>query len=75
MQEYPLNPKALSLGELYGEFNLSTNEWADGVLSSIMRHTCAGPRRFHRELESPHSRSRQPLQQQISSYDIMKFDQ
>jgi len=42
LQDYALNPKALSLGELYGEFNLSTNEWLDGVLSSIMRHTCAG---------------------------------
>jgi len=43
LKDYPLNPKALSLGELYGEFNLSTNEWNDGVLSSIMRQTCAGP--------------------------------
>ena len=42
LQDFPLNPKALSLGELYGEFNLSSNEWADGVLSSIMRQTCAG---------------------------------
>lgn len=40
--EYPINPKALSLGELYGEFNLSTGEWLDGVLSAIMRKTCAG---------------------------------
>ena len=32
--EYPINPKSLSLGELYGEFNLATNEWADGVLSA-----------------------------------------
>lgn len=40
--EYPLNPKSLSLGELYGEYNLSTNEWLDGVLSAIMRKTCAG---------------------------------
>ncbi|CAH8499452.1 unnamed protein product [Schistosoma intercalatum] len=39
--EYSLNPKSLSLGELYGEFNLSTNEWTDGVLSSIMRQTCS----------------------------------
>jgi hypothetical protein len=30
----------LSLGELYGEFELSTNEWTDGVLSSVMRQTC-----------------------------------
>jgi dynein heavy chain, axonemal len=42
LQDYPVNPKALSLGELYGEFNLATNEWADGVLSSIMRIICAG---------------------------------
>ncbi len=42
IQEYPLNPKALSLGELYGEFDLSTSEWTDGVLSSVMRQTCAG---------------------------------
>lgn len=33
---YPINPKALSLGELYGEYNLSTGEWLDGVISSIM---------------------------------------
>uniref|UniRef100_A0A8C1Q525 Dynein, axonemal, heavy chain 2 n=1 Tax=Cyprinus carpio TaxID=7962 RepID=A0A8C1Q525_CYPCA len=37
----PLNPKAVSLGELYGEYNLSTNEWTDGVLSSLMRTACA----------------------------------
>ncbi|KAF6774162.1 hypothetical protein AHF37_06381 [Paragonimus kellicotti] len=42
VQEYPLNPKSLSLGELYGEFNLATNEWTDGVLSSLMRQTCVG---------------------------------
>uniref|UniRef100_A0A3Q2VGI4 Dynein heavy chain hydrolytic ATP-binding dynein motor region domain-containing protein n=1 Tax=Haplochromis burtoni TaxID=8153 RepID=A0A3Q2VGI4_HAPBU len=40
--DYPLNPKALSLGELYGENDLSTNEWTDGVLSSLMRSACAG---------------------------------
>ncbi|VDP80672.1 unnamed protein product [Echinostoma caproni] len=39
--DFPLNPKSLSLGELYGEFNLSTNEWSDGVLSSLMRQNCA----------------------------------
>lgn len=39
---YPINPKALNLAELYGEFNLSTNEWLDGVISSVMRQTCSG---------------------------------
>ncbi|KAM3963696.1 LOW QUALITY PROTEIN: dynein heavy chain 2, axonemal kl-2 [Aphomia sociella] len=40
VQVYPMNPKALTLGELYGEYNLATGEWKDGVLSSIMRTTC-----------------------------------
>ncbi|XP_055473278.1 dynein axonemal heavy chain 2-like, partial [Psammomys obesus] len=44
VKEFPLNPKALSLGELYGEYDLSTNEWTDGVLSSVMRVACADER-------------------------------
>ncbi|XP_038214645.1 dynein heavy chain 2, axonemal [Zerene cesonia] len=40
VQVNPMNPKALTLGELYGEYNLATGEWKDGVLSSIMRTTC-----------------------------------
>ena len=38
---YPINPKALDLQELYGEFNVQTNEWTDGVLSSVFRDICA----------------------------------
>ncbi|KAJ3115964.1 Dynein heavy chain 2, axonemal [Phlyctochytrium bullatum] len=38
---FPLNPKAVSLGELYGEFNINTNEWTDGILSSVMRIACS----------------------------------
>ncbi|XP_078526452.1 dynein axonemal heavy chain 2 isoform X1 [Lissotriton helveticus] len=41
VREYPLNPKAVSLGELYGEYELTTNEWTDGILSSLMRIACA----------------------------------
>lgn len=41
-QVFPLNPKSMSLGELYGENDLSTNEWKDGVLSALMRSACAG---------------------------------
>lgn len=40
-----MNPKALSLGELYGEYDLNTNEWTDGILSSVMRTACAGRQR------------------------------
>ncbi|KAF7236750.1 Dynein heavy chain 2, axonemal [Varanus komodoensis] len=41
VREYPLNPKAVSLGELYGEYDLNTSEWSDGILSSVMRAACA----------------------------------
>lgn len=40
VKTYPINPKALSLGELYGEVNISTSEWTDGVLSNVMRAAC-----------------------------------
>ncbi|CAN0031959.1 unnamed protein product, partial [Hapterophycus canaliculatus] len=32
-----VNPKAISIGELYGQFNPLTMEWRDGVGSSLMR--------------------------------------
>ncbi|KAJ3091962.1 Dynein heavy chain 2, axonemal [Quaeritorhiza haematococci] len=41
VKTYAINPKALSLGELYGETNINTNEWTDGVLSNVMRFACA----------------------------------
>ncbi|KAF6211132.1 hypothetical protein GE061_014246, partial [Apolygus lucorum] len=41
VQEYVINPKSVSLAELYGEYNLTTNEWADGILSNVMRKVCA----------------------------------
>lgn len=40
--DYPINPKTLSLGELFGEMNLNTGEWMDGVISAIMRKVCSG---------------------------------
>ncbi|XP_057654894.1 dynein axonemal heavy chain 2 isoform X2 [Diorhabda carinulata] len=40
VEVFPMNPKALNLAELYGEYNLSTNEWLDGCISAIMRQTC-----------------------------------
>ncbi|XP_073510575.1 dynein axonemal heavy chain 2 isoform X2 [Phyllobates terribilis] len=41
VRDFSLNPKAVSLGELYGEYELTTNEWTDGILSSLMRTACA----------------------------------
>lgn len=53
-QVFPLNPKAMSLGELYGEYDLATDEWADGVLSSLMRSACAGDKTADTPLVLPH---------------------
>uniref|UniRef100_A0A670KJQ6 Dynein axonemal heavy chain 2 n=1 Tax=Podarcis muralis TaxID=64176 RepID=A0A670KJQ6_PODMU len=40
VRDFSLNPKALSLGELFGRYDLATSEWHDGVLASIMREVC-----------------------------------
>ena len=37
---YHLNPKAIYLGQLYGEFDSNTHEWRDGIVPTIVR-TCA----------------------------------
>lgn len=42
MKDYPLNPKALNIIEVYGGFYLGNHSFKDGVLSSIMRQACAG---------------------------------
>eukprot|EP00981_Chlorochromonas_danica_P000077 scaffold30_cov166-Ochromonas_danica.AAC.10 len=36
-----LNPKAITAGELYGEFNLLTNEWHDGIVPKLVRECVA----------------------------------
>ena len=36
-----LNPKCITMGELYGEFNELTQEWHDGLASTIMRRCVA----------------------------------
>lgn len=37
VQRLILNPKSISAGQLYGEFNLLTNEWTDGLVPKLVR--------------------------------------
>ncbi|KAG5504985.1 hypothetical protein JKF63_04432 [Porcisia hertigi] len=37
MHAYVISPKVLSKSELFGTFDVTTREWRDGVLTSIMR--------------------------------------
>ncbi|KAG9435569.1 dynein heavy chain 6, axonemal isoform X1 [Apis mellifera carnica] len=38
---YVINPKAVTIGELYGEVDLLTNEWKDGLIGSTVRYACS----------------------------------
>ena len=37
---YVLNPKSITMGELYGEENSLTLEWKDGLMAITVRTAC-----------------------------------
>ena len=43
-----MNPKSITMGELYGEVNNFTQEWQDGLASQIMRECAMSETQDHK---------------------------
>jgi dynein heavy chain len=43
VQTHVLNPKSITLSELYGSYNRVTRDWSDGLASGLVRAAVADP--------------------------------
>ncbi|KAG2467637.1 DYH6 protein, partial [Polypterus senegalus] len=63
---FPINPKSITLGELYGQIDLNTMEWSDGLLSAALRN-------FSKELQMQ-SESRKAFKNEEIRVDSLMYE-
>ncbi|XP_071996145.1 dynein axonemal heavy chain 14 isoform X2 [Engystomops pustulosus] len=74
VETFTINPKCVTLGELYGEINPNTMEWSDGLLASAVRtftqQSASGemtPPQEPQNIEQLHRTASDPYTQDASS--------
>jgi dynein heavy chain len=50
---YTLNPKALGINHMFGQVNPLTNEWHDGIVSTLVRHNMRDKRLTYLVFDGP----------------------
>lgn len=50
-----INPKSVTMGQLYGESDRATQEWKDGILGLTFRQLASDPCQDRKWYEMPHT--------------------